>query len=183
MKRSGMIRQPIRNGMRQPHTTISSGGTSALKSTPRSATKMTATCWLPDCQLTHSSHRHEQHADNDNRPVLAESQQNFSWRGMVRSLASLLKFFGFLERITQYEKKRNDQQPIRNGMRQPHTTISSGGTSALKSTPRSATKMTATCWLPDCQLTYSSHRHEQHADNDNRPVLAESQQNFSWRGM
>src|SRR5262245_13848042 len=84
MKRSGMIRQPIRNGMRQPHTTISSGGTSALKSTPRSATKMTATCWLPDCQLTYSSHRHEQHADNDNRPVLAESQQNFSWRGMVR---------------------------------------------------------------------------------------------------
>src|SRR5215831_21189501 len=109
MKRSGMIRQPIRKGIRQPHTTISSGGTSALKSTPRSATKMTATCWLPDCQLTYSSHRHEQHADNDNRPVLAESQQNFSWRGMVRSLASLLKFFGFLERIAQYEKKRNDQ--------------------------------------------------------------------------
>src|SRR5215472_1178150 len=27
----------------------------------------------------------------------------------TRSLASLLKFFGFLERIAQYEKKRNDQ--------------------------------------------------------------------------
>jgi len=56
----------------------------------------------------HSCHRHEQHADNDNRPVLAEPQQNFSWRGMIRSLASLLEFFSFLQRVTQYEKKRND---------------------------------------------------------------------------
>ena len=31
---------------------MSSGGTIWLKTTPRSATKITATCWLPDCQLT-----------------------------------------------------------------------------------------------------------------------------------
>ena len=47
-----MIRQPIRNGTRQPHVNIESGGTIVLSNTPSSATKMTATCWLPDCQLT-----------------------------------------------------------------------------------------------------------------------------------
>jgi hypothetical protein len=51
-KMSGTMRQPMRNGIRQPQSDIASGGTMLLSSTPRSATKMTAICWLPDCQLT-----------------------------------------------------------------------------------------------------------------------------------
>ena len=49
-KRSGMIRQPIRKGIRQPQTAIVSGGRIKLRATPRKAAIMTATCWLADCQ-------------------------------------------------------------------------------------------------------------------------------------
>lgn len=52
MNRNGTIRQPTTNGMRQPHALTSVGGIASESSTPSSAANITATCWLPDCQLT-----------------------------------------------------------------------------------------------------------------------------------
>src|SRR5258706_6863137 len=51
-KRNGIITQPRSSGTRHPHTFIFSGGIVELSTTPTSAANMTATCWLPDCQLT-----------------------------------------------------------------------------------------------------------------------------------
>ncbi len=50
--RNGTIRQPIRNGTRQPHSPIDLGDSTDDSSTPSSEANITATCWLPDCQLT-----------------------------------------------------------------------------------------------------------------------------------
>ncbi len=52
MNRNGTIRQPTRNGTRQPHSPISLGDSWNDSSTPSSAANITATCWLADCQLT-----------------------------------------------------------------------------------------------------------------------------------
>ena len=46
------MRQPIRNGMRQPQAIICSSVSSPRSVTPMTAAKTTATCWLADCQLT-----------------------------------------------------------------------------------------------------------------------------------
>src|SRR5712675_1740556 len=55
--RNGMITQPRSNGTRHPHTLIFSGGRVELRRTPTNAANMTATCWLPDCQLDRKSTR------------------------------------------------------------------------------------------------------------------------------
>ena len=47
-----MIAQPAISGMRQPQSRHLRRATSMrLDRTPSSAANMTATCWLPDCQL------------------------------------------------------------------------------------------------------------------------------------
>ena len=48
----GTMRQPMKKGTRQPQAPIVSGGKVTLIPTPSNATTITATCWLPDCQLT-----------------------------------------------------------------------------------------------------------------------------------
>ena len=47
---TGMIRQPISSGTRQPQDAICSGSSTEVKATPNAADSITATCWLPDCQ-------------------------------------------------------------------------------------------------------------------------------------
>jgi len=44
MKMNGTIRQPMKNGMRQPHSTITSAGIAAFSEYPRSAATKIATC-------------------------------------------------------------------------------------------------------------------------------------------
>ena len=50
--RNGMMTQPIQSGMRHPHADICCGVSVDVSATPSSAAKMTAHCWLADCQLT-----------------------------------------------------------------------------------------------------------------------------------
>ncbi len=52
LKRKGIMRQPSSKGMRHPHACIFSGGRREFSTTPTEAANITATCWLPDCQLT-----------------------------------------------------------------------------------------------------------------------------------
>ncbi len=47
-----MIAQPISNGMRQPQACIVAAPSVWFSTTPSRAAKITATCWLPDCQAT-----------------------------------------------------------------------------------------------------------------------------------
>ena len=44
----GMIRQPMKNGMRQPHAATVSAGSISLSTKPRIAATKIATCWLED---------------------------------------------------------------------------------------------------------------------------------------
>ena len=52
LKRNGMIKQPNSKGTRHPHRCIFSVERNELSITPTEAANITATCWLPDCQLT-----------------------------------------------------------------------------------------------------------------------------------
>src|SRR5258708_24286267 len=52
LKRKGMMMQPSSKGIRHPQFCIVSGGRMEFRTTPTEAANITATCWLPDCQLT-----------------------------------------------------------------------------------------------------------------------------------
>ena len=45
---NGMMRQPIKNGIRQPQSATTAGGIASLRKYPISAATKIATCWLED---------------------------------------------------------------------------------------------------------------------------------------
>ena len=47
-KMKGMIRQPMKNGMRQPQAATVAAGITSLRRKPRIAATKIATCWLDD---------------------------------------------------------------------------------------------------------------------------------------